>query len=141
MRRIMAWATIGGVLAATSAQATQTAPSAATPPAAVTSSPDMTVAAFMARVAQLRLSGPDWPLSPEAGKLFAAISAVGKAYRASLANRLAVGQPVEACLPPEAQIDSDVLLEHLASYSAEEAPRITISAAFSELVRRRFPCP
>ena len=141
MRFIIAWALVGGTLATTIAQAAQTVPSGAASPAAVVSSPDMTVAQFMARVDQLRPSGPNWPLSPEAGELFAAISAVGKTYRQNLADRLAAGQAVEACLPPEAEIDSDVLFEHFASYSSDAADRTTIAAAFSELVRRRFPCP
>jgi hypothetical protein len=141
MRRIMALALASGAMAATNAQAAQTAPPGVARPAAVTTSPDMSVAAFMARVDQLRPRGPDWPLSPEAGELFSAISAAGKAYRENLAKRLAAGQPVEACLPPEAQIESDVLLDHLASYSGEAAARTTIATAFSELVRQRFPCP
>ncbi len=96
MRFIIAWALFGGTLAATIAQAAQTVRSGSAPPAAVGSSPDMTVAQFMARVDQLRPSGPNWPLSPEAGELFAAISAVGKTYRQNLADRLAAAQTVEA---------------------------------------------
>lgn len=139
MQRIMTLALFGGALAITGAQAAQTAPAAA--PAALVPSPDMTVAAFLARVDQLRPGGPEWMLTPEAGELFAAMSEVGKAYRQNLADRLAAGQPLEACLPPEAEIDSDVLFEHLASYSSEAAARTTIAAAFSGLVRRQFPCP
>lgn len=139
MWRMTAVALVGGILATSAAQADEPAPAAS--PAAIAPSPDMTVAAFLARVDQLRPAGPEWPLSPEAGELFAAISTVGKAYRQNLADRLAAGQPVEACLPPEAEIDSDVLFRHLASYSPEAAARTTIGEAFSELVRQRFPCP
>ena len=136
MRRIMAVALIGAALATSGAQA---APAGTAP--AIVPSPDMTVAAFLARVDQLRPAGPDWPLSPEASELFAAVAAVGKAYRQNLADRLAAGQPVEACLPPEAEIESDVLFRHLASYPPEAAARTSIRDAFSELVRQRFPCP
>ena len=130
----------------TGAQAAQTAPAAA--PAALVPSSDMTVAAFLARVDQLRPSGPEWTLTPKAGELFAAIFAGARPIRQKIADRLAAGQAVEACLPPEAEaeaeaeaeIDSDVLFEHLASYSSEAAVRTTIAAAFSELVRLRFPC-
>ena len=106
----------------------------------------MTVAAFLARVDQLRPSGPEWTLTPKAGELFAAIFAGARPIRQKIADRLAAGQAVEACLPPEAEaeaeaeIDSDVLFEHLASYSSEAAVRTTIAAAFSELVRLRLPC-
>ena len=128
----------------TGAQAAQTAPAAA--PAALVPSSDMTVAAFLARVDQLRPSGPEWTLTPKAGELFAAIFAGARPIRQKIADRLAAGQAVEACLPPEAEaeaeaeIDSDVLFEHLASYSSEAAVRTTIAAAFSELVRLRLPC-
>lgn len=136
MWRMTAVALVSGVLAVSAAQAAEPAPAAAIVP-----SPDMTVAAFLARVDQLRPAGPEWPLSPEAGELFAAISTVGKAYRQNLAERLAAGQPVEACLPPEAEIESDVLFRHFASYPPEAAARTSIRDAFSELVRQRFPCP
>lgn len=104
-------------------------------------SAQMTVAAFMERIADLRSGGPEWTLSPEAGELFAVLSGVGKAYRQTLADRLASGQPVEACLPPEAEIDGDVLFEHLAGYRADQAGQTSIADAFAELVRKRFPCP
>ncbi|NBB24325.1 hypothetical protein GVM20_04190 [Porphyrobacter sp. SLTP] len=107
----------------------------------ITPSPDMTVAAFLARVDQLRTGGPEWTLSPEAGELFGAISAVGKAYRQTLADQRAAGQSVEACLPPEAEIESDVLFAHLAGYAPEVAARTTVREAFSQLVQQRFPCP
>ena len=138
MRRIVAAALVSGMLAMSAVRAADQTPPAS--PATIAPSPDMTVAAFLARVDQLRTSGPEWTLSPEAGELFGAISTVGKAYRQKLADRLASGQPVEACLPPEAEIDSDVLFAHLAGHSPEAAARTTIRDAFSELVRQRFPC-
>lgn len=103
-------------------------------------SEEMTVVAFLERVDELRRGGPNWTLTPEAGQLFAVVSVVGKTYRQNLADRLAAGQTVEACLPPEAEIDSDVLFQHLTSYSGEAAAQTTLSAAFSELVRQRYPC-
>lgn len=135
MRRMMAVALVGSAWAMSGAGAAQ--PMSAP---AITPSPDMTVAAFLARVDQLRTGGPEWTLSPEAGELFAAISAVGKAYRQTLADQRAAGQPVEACLPPEAEIESDVLFAHLAGYTPDAAARTTIREAFSQLVQQRFPC-
>ncbi|GAA0760426.1 hypothetical protein FHS52_001049 [Erythromicrobium ramosum] len=135
MLRVMALALVASALVMSGASIAQTVPTTA-----ITPSPDMTVAAFLARVDQLRTGGPEWTLSPEAGELFGAISAVGKAYRQTLADRLTAGQPVEACLPPEAEIESDVLFAHLAGYTPEAAARTTIREAFSQLVRQRFPC-
>jgi hypothetical protein len=135
MLRVMALALVASALVMSGASIAQTVPATA-----ITPSPDMTVAAFLARVDQLRTGGPEWTLSPEAGELFGAISTVGKAYRQTLADRLTAGQPVEACLPPEAEIESDVLFAHLAGYTPEAAARTTIREAFSQLVRQRFPC-
>jgi hypothetical protein len=135
MLRVMALALVASALVMSGASIAQTVPTTA-----IMHSPDMTVAAFLARVDQLRTGGPEWTLSPEAGELFGAISAVGKAYRQTLADRLTAGQPVEACLPPEAEIESDVLFAHLAGYTPEAAARTTIREAFSQLVRQRFPC-
>ena len=110
---------------------------AQTPPAP---SEQMTVAAFMDRVAELRRGGPEWTLSPEASELFAVVSSVGQAYRQTLTERMASGLPTEACLPPEAEIDSDLLFAHFGAYSADQAAQTTIAAAFADLVRQRFPC-
>lgn len=139
MGRLVALALAGSMLALSGGQVAARGQDGSSE--AIVPSPDMTVAAFLKRVDQLRVSGPEWTLSPEAGELFAAIASVGKAYRQNLADRLAAGQPVEACLPPEAEIGSDVLFQHLASYPPEAAARTSIRAAFSELVRQRFPCP
>lgn len=138
MRRWMVAALAGRALAIAGMAAA--GPSGAQQPAAIVPSPDMSVAAFLARVGELRQKGPEWTLSPEAGELFAAISTVGKDYRKTLAARQAAGQPVEACLPPEAEIQSDVLFAHLAGYTPEAAASTTIREAFSQLVRARFPC-
>ncbi|MFM7349658.1 MAG: hypothetical protein ACKO01_09235 [Erythrobacter sp.] len=109
-------------------------------PEAPAPSPQMSVAAFLERVGTLAKTGPEWTLSPEASKLFAAISETGKAYRQTLAQRRAAGQPVEACLPDTAEIDSDALFAHLAGYSAEAARQTSIADAFAALVRAKFPC-
>lgn len=61
------------------------------------------------------------------------LSDIGKAYRQNLAERRAAGQPVEACLPPEAEIDSDTLFAHLIGYSADQAHRTSIAEAFSKV--------
>lgn len=104
-------------------------------------SEEMTVAAFMERVTELRRKGPEWPLSPEAGELLTVISTVGTAYRQGLRDREAAGQPVEACLPAETEIGSDVVLDHLSAYPAPAARETSIGDAFAQLVRSRFPCP
>jgi len=107
------------------------------PPAA---SAQMSVADFLERIGELAKGGPEWTLSPEAGELFGVVSSVGRAYRQSLAEQRAAGQPVEACLPDEAEIDSGELFAHLAAYSPDGARRTSITEAFAELVRKRFPC-
>ncbi len=139
MRRRMVAVLVGSALAIAGMAADK--PARATPASSIVPSPDMSVAAFLLRVNQLRQNGPEWPLSPEAGELFAAITAVGKDYRQALAEKRAAGQPAEACLPPEAEIESDVLLAHFAAYTPEAAVRTSIREAFSQLVRERFPCP
>ena len=107
----------------------QTAPSA-----------NMSVEAFLGRIGELSRGGPRWTQTPEATQLFEAVAGVGKAYRQDLAQRVAAGQPVDACLPPEAEIDSDQLFAHFNSYPAETARKTSIRDAFAELVRKSFPC-
>lgn len=113
-------------------------PLAATSPAP---SPQMSVADFLERIGELAKTGPRWTLSPAAGELFAVISGIGKTYRQTLAERRAAGAVLEACLPEEAEIDSDQLFAHLAAFSAEGARRTTITEAFAQLVRKQYPCP
>jgi hypothetical protein len=123
-------------LVASGALAAQS-PSTATPSAP---SPEMSVADFFARVDELRVRGPNWTQSAEAGELFNAVSEAGRAYRSKLADQLSAGQLVEACLPPEAEIDSDVLFAHLAAYPVQSARQTSIATAFADLVKKRFPC-
>lgn len=139
MRRWMVAALVGSALAIAGMAAAD--PAGAEPATSIAPSPDMSVAAFLMRVNQLRQLGSEWPRSPEAGELFGAISTVGKDYRKTLAEKQAAGQPVEACLPPEAEIQSDVLFAHLTRYTPEAAGRTSIREAFSQLVSERFPCP
>lgn len=114
------------------------APADAANPAAP--SPEMSVSAFLSRLGELARTGPLWPGSPEGEQLIGILSTIGKTYRQDLADRRAAGQPVEACLPAEAEIDSAVLLEHLSAYPPETASRTSMAEAFSALVRKRFPC-
>ena len=128
-------------LAALLAGAEVSASEPAEPSAVQAPSAEMTVASFLERVGELRTRGPEWTLSPEAAELFGAVSQAGKSYRDELRQRQEAGQPVEACLPPEAEIDSDVLFRHLASYPPAEAGRTRIRDAFADLVRKSYPCP
>ena len=98
MRRWMVAALVGSALAIAGMAAAD--PAGAEPATSIAPSPDMSVAAFLMRVNQLRQLGPEWPRSPEAGELLGAISTVGKDYRKTLAEKQAAGQPVEACLRP-----------------------------------------
>lgn len=125
------------MLAASSALAAQEPPAAASEPP----SPSMSVAAFLERLGEVSRSGPGWTKTPEAAQLFEAVSGAGKAYRRDLAARAAGGQPVEACLPPTAELDSDDLFAHFAGLAPEQARRTTLAEAFAEVVRKRYPCP
>lgn len=126
------------------AAALQLAAPLAAPLAAATEPPapsaQMSVADFLERVGELARTGPDWTSSPAAGELFGVISGIGKETRRSLAERRAAGESVEACLPAQAEIDSDVLFAHLATYSPDTARSTSIAQAFAALVRQRFPC-
>lgn len=139
MRRWMVAVLAGGALAIAGMAAAD--PARAAPATSIAPSPDMSVAAFLMRVNQLRQLGPEWTRTPEAAELFAAVTTVGKDYRRALAEQQAAGQPLEACLPPQAEIQSDVLFAHFARYTPEVAARISIREAFSQLVRERFACP
>jgi hypothetical protein len=128
------------MLAASSALAAQEPPAAA-PGEAPPPSPAMSVAAFLERLGAVSRSGPGWTETPEAAQLFEAVAGAGKAYRRDLEARRAAGQPVEACLPPTAEIDSDDLLAHLVGLAPDQARRTTIAEAFAAVVRQRFACP
>lgn len=104
-------------------------------------SPEMTVAAFLERIGELSKAGPGWTLGPEARELIELLTGIGKAYRQNLAERRAADQPVEACLPPQAEIDSDTLFAHLIGHSADQARRTSMAEAFAALVRQKYPCP
>lgn len=128
------------MLAASSALAAQEPPGAA-PGEAPPPSQAMSVAAFLERLGEVSRSGPGWTETPQAAQLFEAVAGAGRAYRRDLAARGAAGQPVEACLPPTAELDSDDLFAHFAGLAPEQARRTALAEAFAEVVRKRYPCP
>jgi hypothetical protein len=125
------------MLVASSALAAQDVPAPAPepPPQA------MSVAAFLEQLEAVSQSGPGWTKTHAAAQLFEAVASAAKAYRRDLEARRASGQPVEVCLPPTAEMDSNDLFAHFAGLAPEQARRTTIADAFAEVVRNRYPCP
>jgi hypothetical protein len=97
------------ILSAVLMLASQEVPAAAP---AEAPSPAMSVADFLECLGAVSQSGPGSTNTPQAAQLFEAVSGAGKAYRRDLEARRAAGQPVEACLPPTAELESDDLFAH-----------------------------
>ena len=102
---------------------------------------DMSAATFLAKADALQAKGIMAMMSPDIATLRDEATAAGRAYRAKLAADKAAGRAPESCPPPKSSIGSNVLIAHLRSYPEAQRPRLTMTAAMADLLRKTYPCP
>ena len=100
----------------------------------------MSVAVFMAKAEALRAKGAMAFFSSDVGLLKDEVAGSAKAFRRQLKVEAASGRP-SACPPERAALTSDDILAHMRGYPAAARPRIPVSDAVADLLRKRFPCP
>ncbi|WP_421852759.1 hypothetical protein [Novosphingobium sp.] len=100
----------------------------------------MSVATFLAKAEALKAKGLMAAFSSDIGLLKAEVTGSAQAFRRQLKAEAASGKP-SACPPERAALTSDELIAHMQSYPVATRPRIPVSAAVSDLFRKRFPCP
>jgi len=100
----------------------------------------MSVAVFMAKAEALQAKGAMALFSSDIGLLKSEVTGSAQAFRRQIKAEVANGKP-SACPPERAALTSDDILAHMRGYPAAARPRIPVSQAVADLMRKRFPCP
>ncbi len=101
---------------------------------------DMSVSTFLAKADALKTKGilalgsSDIKLLQSEGK------AAGAAYRERIKKDLAQKRTPHSCPPAKATLKSDEFLAHLRTYPAAARPSISVAAAMSDFMKKRYPC-
>ena len=101
---------------------------------------DMSVATFLEKAERLQKKGPLALLSKDLKLLQAEMKGTAQSYRAKVVADKKAGLVPHSCPPAEARMNSDELLAHLRSYPVQARSKTTISTAFADLMKKRYPC-
>jgi hypothetical protein len=98
----------------------------------------MTVAEFLGKAEKLQARGMMAMFSSDIGLLKAEIKGASVAYRADVAT----GKPPQSCPPPLGTVktSSDELLAAFRTVPVAERTRLSVRAAFSNYMAKRYPC-
>lgn len=99
----------------------------------------MSVSEFLAKATALKSRGFSAVFSPDYRKLKSEGAVALRGYNARLAAERAEGRP-SSCPPSAVRVNTDVVLNHLRSYPAEERDRIDLNQAVADYYRRTWPC-
>jgi len=102
----------------------------------------MTVAEFLARAEALKAKGFMAMMSPDVGVLRSEMQAATTAYRVDADAARAKGRTELGCPPPKGQVkmSSDTLMADLAALPKASQARLSLRAALSDIMAKRFPC-
>lgn len=101
---------------------------------------DMSVAAFLAKADALKGKGILAMGSPDIDLLKTEVQGAGKSYRARIVADNQAGEPPHSCPPEKTAMKSNELLTHFRTYPASQRGRISVRAAFYDLMKKRYPC-
>lgn len=100
----------------------------------------MSVAVFMAKAAALEAKGALALFSSDFSVLKTEVASSAQAFRRQIKAEAASGKP-SACPPERAALTSDDILVQMRGYPVDARPRILVSVAIADLIRKRYPCP
>lgn len=101
---------------------------------------DMSVATFLGKAEKLQKKGPLALMSSDLKLLMGEMKGAGKSYRARLVADKAAGRPPHSCPPEKMKLNSNEVLAHFRSYPVADRPRVSVTTAFGDLSRKRYPC-
>lgn len=100
----------------------------------------MSVDEFLTRAATLEKKGVAALFSSDYKLLRNEVKSAGEALRASEKTARAAGRKPVACLPDRVPVKSDELLAYFRAIP-QGRRNITVAAAFTEMMSRKYPCP
>lgn len=115
-------------------------PITAAPTTAPTTAPGtMSVATFLAKAEALQAKGMMAMFASDVSLLKAEVAGAAGAYRRQLKQEATSGKP-SACPPEHAALNSNELIAQMRTYPAADRPRIPVTQAVADLIRKRYPC-
>ena len=109
--------------------------------AMASSAGEMPAAEFLVRAEKLEKKGMLAMLSDDLKQLRREAEAAAEAYREMITTDKQAGRAPHSCPPEGTQsLGSKELLEQLRSYSPAERENVTITVAFADLMKDRYPC-
>ncbi|WP_253185954.1 hypothetical protein [Novosphingobium sp. NDB2Meth1] len=99
----------------------------------------MSVATFLAKAEALKAKGMMALFASDVGLLKSEVANAAAAYRRQLRQEAITGKP-SACPPEHAALNSDDLMAQMRTYPAADRPRIPVTQAVADLIRKRYPC-
>lgn len=109
-------------------------------PANAANAQTMPVATFLAKADALQKKGPLALFSSDIGRLKAEIQKSGKALRAEQEAARKAGRTPAACLPKQAEVNSNELLAHFRAIPPAQRG-LPVKAAFASFMAKKYPCP
>lgn len=101
---------------------------------------DMSIATFLAKADNLKAKGFLALGSPDIALLQSEAKAAGAAYRKRIETDRKQKRAPHSCPPAKTALKSDELMAHLRTYPASAKLGISITAAISDLMNKRYPC-
>ncbi|MBU6393329.1 MAG: hypothetical protein KGQ75_02025 [Sphingomonadales bacterium] len=99
----------------------------------------MSVATFLAKAEALKAKGMMALFASDVSLLKSEVANAAAAYRRQLRQEAITGKP-SACPPEHAALNSDDLMAQMRTYPATDRPRIPVTQAVADLIRKRYPC-
>ena len=99
----------------------------------------MSVATFLAKAEALQAKGMMAMFASDVSLLKSEVASAAAAYRNQLRQEATAGKP-SACPPERAALDSNDLMAQMRTYPAADRPRIPVTQAVADLIRKRYPC-
>lgn len=112
-------------------------------PAAAQAAPgDMAVSSFLEKAERLQKKGALALLSSDFKALKSETESAAQAYRAKIRADKAAGRQPQSCPPPKGKValNSKDWMAHLRSYPASRRSGTNLKVAFSDMMKKRYPC-
>ena len=102
---------------------------------------EMSVASFLTKTDALKAKGILALGSPDLGLLRDEVKRATISYRDTIKDAKAKGRTPHSCPPEKMKMNSDELITHFKTVPHGQAKRVSVRAAFYDMMKKRYPCP
>lgn len=102
---------------------------------------EMSVSSFLTKTEALKAKGILALGSPDLGLLRDEVKRATISYRDTIKDAKAKGKKPHSCPPEKTKMNSDELITHFKTVPQGQAKRVSVRAAFFDMMKKRYPCP